>query len=108
MLFLYLLNYNYLRDNYIVPDIITEQGIQKSLNCDLGLISRILNKNEKKGYITRSLLKISNKKRKQYAFFLTKEGLDFALGLKRELKNCNKNRRKSNYIQKNIAEFIEI
>ena len=58
------------RDKYAVPELLTEQGIQSVLNCDLGLISRILKKNEKKGYIYRTKSKIENKKRIQTVFFL--------------------------------------
>ena len=57
---------------------ITEQGIKSALDCDLSLISRLLKKNEKKGYIYRTLLKVANKKRKQNAFFLTEEGIKIA------------------------------
>jgi hypothetical protein len=38
----------------------------------------MLKKNEERGYIYRKLLKIENKKRKQYTFFLTAEGLRIA------------------------------
>ena len=38
----------------------TEKGIQMVLNCDIGLISRILKKLEKEGYIYRKLMKIEN------------------------------------------------
>ena len=81
LLFLHLLKNNHHQDRYVVSEIITEKGIHEALDCDLGLISRILKKNEEKGWIYQSLLKIENKKRKQNAFFLTKEGLEIALEL---------------------------
>jgi hypothetical protein len=81
MLFLHLLNQNHNRDHYIVSESITEKGITNALECDMSLISRLLNKNEKKGYIYRMLAKVENKKRKQNAFFLTDDGIRIALEL---------------------------
>jgi DNA-binding MarR family transcriptional regulator len=81
LLFLHLLQNNHLRDNYIVTDLFTQRGIQSVLECDLSLISRLLKKNEEEGYIIKALLKIENKKRKQNAYFLTDEGIEFAMGL---------------------------
>lgn len=82
LLFLYLLKYDNQKENYLVKDSITENGIHKACNCTLGLISRILIKNEKNGYIFRKKVKIINKKNKQYAFFLTESGLNIALEIK--------------------------
>jgi hypothetical protein len=69
LLFLHLLDFHHFKEHFIVPDVITEQGIHKVIQCDLGHLSRLLTKNEKKGNIFRELLKIENKKRKQNAFF---------------------------------------
>jgi DNA-binding PadR family transcriptional regulator len=80
---LHLLENNFDQDEYIVLDSITEKGIQSSINCGLGYISRILKKNEEQGYIFRKLMRIENGKRKQYAFFLTKEGLKLAEKLRK-------------------------
>jgi DNA-binding MarR family transcriptional regulator len=85
-LFLHLLRNNYIKDNYIVPESITEKGIQKVLNCNLGHISRILKKNEKKGNIYRKLLRIEYRKRKQFAFFLTPKGIKVAEKFKNEFR----------------------
>ncbi len=83
LLFMHLLRNNHYRGHYIVPEVITEKGIKCALGCDLSLISRLLKKNEEKGYIYRVLSKVENKKRKQNAFFLTEEGVRIA----RELVN---------------------
>ena len=89
LLLVYLLNHNNLQDHYVVPDIITEQGIQNALNCDLGHISRMIKKIEEKGYIFRTLSKIENKKRKRNVFFLTEEGLKVASELTNMSINSN-------------------
>jgi DNA-binding PadR family transcriptional regulator len=84
---LHLLHNNQNQEKYIVSEIITQKGIQSEINCGLGYISRILKKNEEDGYIYRTLMKIENKKRKQYAFFLTEEGLRFAEELRMKVMN---------------------
>ena len=81
LLFLHLLKNNHLRGKYMVSELFTQQGIQSILECDLSLVSRLLKKNEEEGYIHRSLLKIENKKRRQNAYFLTDEGIKFAMDL---------------------------
>lgn len=81
LLFLHLAKFKHQRDDYVVTELLTEQGIQSILNCNLGTVSRILQKNEEKGLIYRTKLKIENKKRKQAVFFLTKKGQRFALKL---------------------------
>jgi hypothetical protein len=53
----------------MVPELLTEEGIKHNLECDLGFLSRLLNENEKKGYIFRKKVKIKNKKRRQNVFF---------------------------------------
>ena len=78
LIFLHLLENNSNQHRYIVSELLTQKGIQSKINCDLSLISRILKKNEKKGYIYRSLKKIKNKKRKQNAFYLSDEGMERA------------------------------
>jgi len=77
LFFLHLLE-NHNQGKYIVTEAITEKGIQKKLNCDIGLISRIIKKNEEEGYIYRKIMKIENKKRKQNAIFLSDEGIERA------------------------------
>jgi len=62
-IFLFLLDNNYLKEHHVIPEFLTEKGIQKVLNCDLGFISRILRKNEKDELIERKLLWIKNKNR---------------------------------------------
>jgi len=79
ILFLHLLDFKYNKDDYIVSNMITQQGIQSVLDCDKGYISRILNKNKKKGYIRCSKKKIENKLRIQNAYFLTQKGEQRAL-----------------------------
>ena len=80
-LLLHLLDYKDQQNKYAVSELITEEGIQRALGCDLSLISRLLMKNENEGYTYRKLLKIKNKKRKQYAFFLTDKGIELALNI---------------------------
>ncbi|UCH88757.1 MAG: hypothetical protein JSV49_11010 [Thermoplasmata archaeon] len=84
LLFLHLLKNNRQRDNYIVTESLTQKGIQKELKCGLGLISRILIKNEKEDYICRKKLRIEDKKRKQNVYFLTDEGLKIAKELEKK------------------------
>lgn len=86
MIFLHLLENNSNQHEYIVSELLTQKGIQSKINGDLSLISRILKKNEKKGYIYRALKKIENKKRKQNAFFLTNDGVKVAVELKKRIK----------------------
>jgi predicted transcriptional regulator len=62
----------------MVPELLTEEGIKHNLECDLGFLSRLLNENEKKGYIFRKKVKIKNKKRRQNGFFLTQKGLQLS------------------------------
>jgi site-specific recombinase XerC len=85
LLFLHLLKNNHNKDCYIVSISLTEKGIQRVLNCNLGHISRILKKNEKKGNMYRSLLRIENEKRKLFAFFLTPEGIKIPEEIKNDL-----------------------
>jgi len=83
--FLHLLdNYHY-REGPIVPKSLTQKGIQNKVNCDLSVISRILKKNEEKGYIYPVLMKIENVKRKQNAYFLSDEGLKIAENLRKKI-----------------------
>jgi len=96
LLFLHLLDHNDCRGHYVVSGSITEQGIRKALDCDLSLISRMLKRNEEKGYIFRILSKVENKKRKQNAFFLTEDGIKIA----RELTELNFNRTQKGKINK--------
>jgi DNA-binding MarR family transcriptional regulator len=77
LLYLHLFE-NHNQGKYIATEAITEKGIQKKLNCDIGLISRILKKNEEEGYIYRKVMKIENRKRKQNAFYLSDEGMERA------------------------------
>ena len=58
LLFLHLLNFKYNREDYVVSDMITERGIQAAIECDLSYVSRLLKKNEKKGFIHREKLRI--------------------------------------------------
>jgi DNA-binding MarR family transcriptional regulator len=104
LLFIHLLSHNRFRDHYVVSESITEQGIRSALDCDLSLISRILKRNEEKGYIFRSLSKVENKKRKQNAFFLTDEGVRIALELKETKSKLGVNP-KINITQHHISEY---
>jgi DNA-binding MarR family transcriptional regulator len=85
LLFLHLLLHNNQRDQFVVNDLITEKGIQNCLDCTLGLISRLLSENEKKGYIFRTKSKIIENRRKQNVFFLTDEGLKKAMAINKML-----------------------
>jgi DNA-binding PadR family transcriptional regulator len=98
-LFLYLLKFDDQKEEYLVKDSITEQGIQNALKCTLGLISRILTRNEKDGYIYRKKAKIINKKNKQNVFFLTDVGLDVAIEIKSKIIN-------SKSIENIMSEFF--
>jgi DNA-binding PadR family transcriptional regulator len=84
--------------------LITEQGIKSSLDCDLSLVSRLLKKNEKKGYLSRELMKVENKKRKQNAFFLTEKGEKVALEIK-ESKAKSLKKSKKNVTQQHLSEY---
>lgn len=88
LLFLHLFE-NHNQGKYIATEAITEKGIQKKLNCDIGLISRILKKNEEEGYIYRKMMIIENSKRKQNAFYLSDEGTERA----EELRNIISDRK---------------
>jgi DNA-binding MarR family transcriptional regulator len=78
LLFLHLFSLNHLKDSYVVSEELTEKGIQEELDCNLGLVSRILRKNEQEGNIIRMKSKILTKKRRQNVFFLTKSGMKIA------------------------------
>ena len=75
------------------------------MKCDLGFISRILKKNEEKGLIERKSSRIKNKDRKQYTFFLTEKGLDYASELKQNANKFKFKIEKNKYIQKKIIEY---
>lgn len=96
---------NHLKDKFVVKEAITQQGIQFVLDCDISLVSRLLKKNENNGYIYRSLLKIENKKRKQYAYFLTSTGLNFAWELQNRYPNLKLEPANKKNIQKCLQEF---
>jgi len=83
LLFLHLLNCNKYKNAYIAPEYLTQMGIKKEINCDLGFLSRILKENEVKGHIYRKKSKIVKKKKKQYVFYLSLSGLELA----REINN---------------------
>jgi DNA-binding MarR family transcriptional regulator len=82
-----------------------KEGIRIALDCDLSLISRLLKKNEKEGYIYRMLMKIKNKKRKQNAFFLTEKGLNLAEELHEKYPNHELKKEKVCITQKYLREF---
>ena len=91
------------KDKYIVSFLITQQGIRNVLDCDLSLISRLLDKNEKMGYIYRTLSKIENKKRKQNVFSLTEEGLKIAFEINNSYSDIDFDRiKQSRFLQKKI------
>lgn len=87
LLFLHLLNFKYNHEDYVVSDMVTESGIQGAIDCDLGYISRLLKKNEKKGFIRREKLRIKNKYHIQNAFFLTIRGERRALKINDYINN---------------------
>lgn len=91
-LLLLLLEHNYEKDNHVVSESITEQGISVELNCTIGYTSCLLKKNEENGYIYRTKLKIINGTRNRYVFFLTDTGLELA----REIKNIIVKRKLNN------------
>ncbi len=77
-MFLHLLNCNKYENAYIVPEHLTQMGIKKEINCDLGFLSRILKENVEKGYIYRKKSKVENQKKKLFVYFLTTNGLKIA------------------------------
>jgi len=77
-LFLHLFSCKKYENQYVVPDITTQEGIRHEIECNLGFLSRIIIRNEKEGFIYRKKSKVLYKKRKQNAFFLTPKGLDQA------------------------------
>jgi DNA-binding MarR family transcriptional regulator len=58
---------------------VTQKGIQSALDCDLGYLSRLLKKNQKKGYIRREKVRSKDKFRILNGFFLTQRGEKVAL-----------------------------
>jgi hypothetical protein len=74
----------------------------------LGLISRLICKNEKKGYIYRELLKVENKKRKQNAFFLTNKGIKLATELTKYGSNSGVGPKIMKFTQKKIVDIFLI
>ena len=105
---MYLYKYNFFKNKPIIPVILTEHGIQKALGCSLACISQILSKLENKGYVNRNLAKIKNKKRKQFAFFLTPEGIEYALELKKVVGELTFNIKGNNYTQKKMFEYNQV
>ena len=81
-----LLNFEYHKDDYIVQEMVTEQGIYRMLGCSWGLVSVMLKNNIKIGYIYRVKSKVAGKKYKQFAYFLTKKGRKYAMKIKRATK----------------------
>ena len=78
LILLHLLEYNHLKGDFVVPESLTEKGLQRILNCNLGHICRTLKKNENKGYLYRTLMHVENKKRKLFVFFLTPKEIKVA------------------------------
>ena len=74
---IYLSDYNENHLNYFAPELLTLKYIQKELNCSIGLLHSIVNKNLKEGSIYRKKMRIENNKRKQYVNFLTEKGIEF-------------------------------
>ena len=105
---MYLYKYNFFKNKPIIPVILTEHGIQKALGCSLACISQILSKLENKGYVNRNLAKIKNKKRKQFAFFLTLEGIDYELELKKVIGELTFKNLTVNYTQKKLFEYSQV
>ena len=62
----------------MAPEYITQKGIQNVIECDLGFLSRILNRNIEEGNLYRVKSKVNHKKRKQNVFFLTEKGIRLA------------------------------
>ena len=89
LLFLHLLKYNHQVDRTLVTELLTEQGISNTLNCNRSYISRLIKTNEEDGNIIRKSSRIMDKHRKQNAFFLTEKGLKIASELKNYYKMEN-------------------
>lgn len=76
------MKYNHQVDKSLVSELVTEQGISNTLNCDRSYISRLIKMNEEEGNILRKSSRIIDKHRKQNVFFLTEKGLKIASELK--------------------------
>jgi CRP-like cAMP-binding protein len=74
-LFVHLMNFNDQRDKYVVSVLLTQKGICGYFECSVSHISRVLKQNEIQGFIYRKKVHIKDEKIKQYAFFLTEEGI---------------------------------
>lgn len=107
LILLYLLNYDHLRDNYMVSESFTEQGIQRIFRYNLGHISRVIKNLEQKELIFRSLRKIENKDRKQNTFFLTEKGLKAASELSKIGDITKIISKENNFTQMHIFEYTE-
>lgn len=78
-LFLHFLELNNQREKFVVDQALTQKGIQKILDCDIGYLSRLLKQNEIQGFIFRRKVHVYDGNKKQYAFFLTDKGNKLAL-----------------------------
>jgi hypothetical protein len=66
----------------------------------------MLKKKEDDGYIYHQMSLIENKKRKQYVYFLTNEGVNFAKELKIKYPNYQIKTLNNDFVQKQLIEFL--
>lgn len=106
LLFLHLFRYNNQKENHVVSSQLTQHGIQNCIECDGSFVSRLLKKNEENGYIYHHLSIIEYKKRKQFVYFLTGQGINLAKELKRRYPNLELNENKKSIIQRHLLDFF--
>jgi len=102
---LFLFKHDYLKNKLIYPLDITQEGIQKAVNCDHAHVSRILHRNIKEDFISKSLSRIENKNRKQHIYLLTDKGVKYALELMERGMSFKSLFAAKDYHQKRIIEF---
>lgn len=85
VILLHLLDYYSFGNSPVVPFTVTQKGIAKTNKLTLSTVSRTLQKLKRMGYIDEKIAHVEGKKRRQKAYFLTREYLSLAKKMKDEM-----------------------
>lgn len=86
---LHLLDYIHVRDEFLLPEDISQNGIAEVTGVQRGHASVALISLKKKGLVTEKVSRVSGSNRRKKVYFLTKTGLDEALKTKKMLEETS-------------------
>jgi tetratricopeptide (TPR) repeat protein len=81
------LNYINFESKFEVPFFMTQEGLAESIGIRRDNVPRTMKKLKNMGLFYEKVVHIEKLKRKRKVYFLTKEGIDFGLKIKRDLEN---------------------